>query len=233
LNCEAPAPRPRHGVVRNERGVEAVRNSALLVLLAAPLFATLTAAGDRHGAPHVIAPVRYVVAPDGNEARYRVREQLLNHDLPNDAVGTTSAVTGAVTVSPGGTIDTAASRITIDVRSLKSDQNRRDGYVQRRLLQTDQYPTVTFVPTALIGAIVPLASGQQTFDVDGLITVHGVTRHTVWHVKTQSAGPDVTGTSFTQFTFKDISLDQPHVPVVLSVADTIRLEYDFHLVRQP
>jgi len=31
------------------------------------------------------------LAPAGNEARYRVREQLAGVDLPNDAVGVTSA----------------------------------------------------------------------------------------------------------------------------------------------
>jgi hypothetical protein len=30
-----------------------------------------------------------------------------------------------------------------------------------------------------------------------------------------------------------VQLAQPRIPVLLSVADTIRLEYDFHLVRQP
>jgi hypothetical protein len=35
----------------------------------------------------------------------------------------------------------------------------------------------------------------------------------------------------TAFTFDDFQLNQPRVPIVLSVADTIRLEYDFRLVR--
>jgi hypothetical protein len=34
--------------------------------------------------------VRLVIAPQGNEARYRVQEQLVGVDLPNDAVGKTS-----------------------------------------------------------------------------------------------------------------------------------------------
>jgi hypothetical protein len=38
-----------------------------------------SAGGSTAGAPGV---VRYVVAADGNEARYRVREQLMHHDLP-------------------------------------------------------------------------------------------------------------------------------------------------------
>jgi polyisoprenoid-binding protein YceI len=195
-------------------------NSWLLALALVPAL----------GAP---VSVRYVVAPDGNEARYRVREQLLHHDMPNDAVGKTAGITGGITIAPDGTIDTAASRITIDVTLLKSDQDRRDGYVQHRLLETDQYPTVVFVPTALTGGTTPLAAGPQHFDMAGRITVHGVTRPTVWHLTAESRGTDVTGTGYTQFTFSDIALPQPHVPVVLSVADTIKLEYDFHLVRQP
>ena len=31
----------------------------------------------------------FTVAPESREARYRVREQLTQRDLPNDAVGTT------------------------------------------------------------------------------------------------------------------------------------------------
>jgi polyisoprenoid-binding protein YceI len=179
------------------------------------------------------SPIRYAVAPGGNEARYRVREQLLHHDLPNDAVGKTTGITGAITLAPDGTIDTAASKITIDVTALKSDQERRDGYVQHRLLETEQYPTVVFVPVRMTGVTLPLAAGPQQFDIAGVLTVHGVTRPTVWHVSAESHGTDITGSGYTKFTFSDISLSQPHVPVVLSVADTIKLEYDFHLVRQP
>jgi len=179
------------------------------------------------------AAVRYTVAPDGNEARYRVREQLMHHDLPNDAVGKTATITGGISLSASGAIDTAASKITIDVTSLKSDQERRDGFVQHRTLETGQYPTVVFVPTSVTGAKLPLANTEQSFDVAGNLTVHGVTKPTVWHVKAKNIGNDVTGSGWTQFTFADVQLAQPHVPILLSVADTIKLEYDFHLVRQP
>ena len=36
----------------------------------------------------------------------------------------------------------------------------------------------------------------------------------------------------TAFTFDDLKLEPPRVPVLLSVADTIRLEIDFDIVRQ-
>jgi polyisoprenoid-binding protein YceI len=193
------------------------------------LFAAFALAfAPAHRAP---ATTRYVVAPDGNEARYRVREQLLHHDMPNDAIGKTSAITGGITFAPDGSIDTAASKITIDVTSLKSDQERRDGYVQHRILETSQYPTVVFTPTSVQGVKLPLpASGSQTFDLAGMLTVHGTTRPTVWHVTAQRGDAGVTGTGTTEFSFEDASLAQPHVPILLSVADTIKLEYDFHLV---
>ena len=199
---------------------------SLLALVAAFPFVAPRA----HRAP---VAARYTVAPDGNEARYRVREQLLHHDLPNDAIGKTTAITGGITIAKDGSIDTAASKITIDVTSLKSDQERRDGYVQHRILETAQYPTVVFTPTELHGVKLPPSSTAQSFDVAGLLTVFGVTRPTVWHVTAQSTNADLRGTGRTQFSFEDVSLSQPHVPVVLSVADTITLEYDFHLVRQP
>jgi polyisoprenoid-binding protein YceI len=71
-----------------------------------------------------------------------------------------------------------------------------------------------------------------TFQLLGDLTVHGVTRPSVWQITAHAEGQDVAGTATTAFTFKDINLDQPRVPVVLSVADTIKLEYDFRLVRE-
>lgn len=205
---------------------------SLAAMIAIPVLA-VPAARARPHAERAPAVLRYTVAPDGNEARYRVREQLMHHDLPNDAVGKTDAITGGVTIAANGAVDTAASRITIDVSSLRSDRERRDGYVAHRTLETAQYPTVEFVPTSLSGATLPLSSTEQSFDVAGNLTVHGVTKPTTWHVTAKSSGGDVTGTGWTKFTFADVQLAQPRVPILLSVADTIRLEYDFHLVRQP
>ena len=89
-----------------------------------------------------------------------------------------------------------------------------------------------FVPTSVRGFTGPLpASGPVTFELLGDLTVHGSTHPAVWQVTAHSEGQDVAGSATTAFTFKDINLDQPKVPVVLSVADTIKLEYDFRFAR--
>jgi polyisoprenoid-binding protein YceI len=175
--------------------------------------------------------LRYVVAPTGNEARYRVREQLAGFDLPRDAIGATKDVTGQIAIGADGKVVKDGSKVTIDLSTLKSDQSRRDNFLRRNTLETSKYPRAELVPVVLEGLLLPIQPGSsQTFSVRGDLTVHGVTRPTTWQVTARGEGSDIVGTASTAFTFKDFGLEQPRVPVVLSVADTIRLEYDFRFV---
>ena len=174
---------------------------------------------------------QFVVAPTGNEVRYRVREQLVGLDLPNDAVGATSEVTGGISFDAKGAIVPEASKFVVNIGSLKSDKDRRDGYVRGRILQAKEYPTVELSPTAFTGLTSPLpTAGSKTFQVVGNLTVHGVTKPTTWQVDAKFDGGKVTGSATTAFPFSEFGLTQPKVPVVLSVADTIKLEYTFSLV---
>jgi polyisoprenoid-binding protein YceI len=201
-------------------------------MLALILPAGLTAALPFSLPSPLAVGVRLQVAASGNEARYRVREQLAGFDLPNDAVGRSSAVTGGLVLDSAGRVVPADSRITVDISGITSDRDRRDGYVRRRILQTDSFPDVILRPTAVSGLPWPLpSSGSRAFALTGDLTVKGVTRPTTWQVTAAFQGDTVTGLAATAFTFADFGLAQPRVPVVLSVGDTIRLEYDFRLVK--
>lgn len=177
-----------------------------------------------------LAPaVRLVVDTVGTEVRYRVRERLVGKDLDNDAIGVTRAVSGQIALTADGSIVPEESKITIDVTGLKSDQTRRDGFVQRRLLETATYPTVVFQPTGIKGGpkAIP-TSGTGSFTLTGSLTVRGVTRPSTWTVNARYLPTSVTGTTSTAFSFSEFEMTQPKVPVVLSVSDTIKLEYDFN-----
>lgn len=176
-------------------------------------------------------PVRFVIAPQGNEARYRVREQLVNIDFPSDAVGRTSALTGSLFIGPDGIIKDS-SRFAVDLTTIASDRPNRDRYIRRASLNTDQFPQAVLVPTGVKGLVFPLpAKGPVTFQLIGDFTVRGVTRPTTWQVTAEMNGTAVEGTATTAFTFTDFAIPPPRVPILLSVRDTIRLEYDFRLVR--
>jgi polyisoprenoid-binding protein YceI len=209
-----------------------------MIRRAIPLaFAALASAGSLIGAqgkPFAKAandtqgsPLRFVVSSTGNEARYRVREQLVSLDLPNDAVGITHDISGFLLVNPNGSIVADSSKITVNVAVLKSDKDRRDTYIKTHTMETAKYPTVQLVPKSFVGLVAKPGSAPTEFEMLADLTVHGVTRPTTWKVTAHNEGGDIVGTATTAFTFKDFSLDQPKVAVLLSVEDTIKLEYDF------
>ncbi|HWA59295.1 MAG TPA: YceI family protein [Gemmatimonadales bacterium] len=200
------------------------------LLLVIPLLAGLVGFAGWGPQPRPPAGVKLTVLPTGNEVRYRVREQLVNVDLPNDAIGRTGAITGGLALDATGAVVTPGSQFVIAVGGLTSDRDRRDGYVRNRLLEAGQYPNVTFVPTAVSGVTLPLpASGEAALTIAGDLTVKGVTHPVVWQGRAIFAPGQVSGTASTAFTFGDFGLTKPRVPVLLSVQDTIRLEYDFTL----
>jgi polyisoprenoid-binding protein YceI len=195
--------------------------------------ATATTALPATTAPSAAVAHRFVTAQSGNAARYRIREQLVGLDFPNDAVGETKNVTGVISVDDKGKLISSESKFTVDVTNLVSDKDRRDGFVRRRVLETEQHPTVTLVPTEIRGVSLPLpTSGSRTFDLIGNLTVRGVTRPTTWKVTADFSPAGFVGKAATQFTFKDFSIEQPRVPVVLSVDETIKLELDFSMVKE-
>jgi polyisoprenoid-binding protein YceI len=67
----------------------------------------------------------------------------------------------------------------------------------------------------------------------GDLTVHGVTKPVTWRVTARAADGAYTGTAATSFTFEEFGMRKPRVARVLSVKDTIRLEYDFRLLPDP
>ena len=183
--------------------------------------------------PATTAALRFVLAPTGNTARYRVRERLVGHDLPNDAIGETKSLTGAIELDSKGKVIPQSSKFVLEAGTFVSDQNRRDGFVRGRLLEADAYPSIVLVPTEISGVSLPLpASGTLPFEMTANLTVHGMTRPTIWKGSAKFQDGRVTGSAATSFTFDDIQMEQPRVPVLLSVADTIRLEIDFDLIRQ-
>jgi polyisoprenoid-binding protein YceI len=180
------------------------------------------------------ASVRYRVVAERSQARYLVREQLAGLSFPNDAVGTTGAIEGSLALDARGRVLTSDSRFTIDLRTLRSDEARRDNYLRRNTLETDRYPHAVFVPTEVRGLPVPLPqSGTVSFDLVGDLTIRDATRRVSWEATATIQGQDLSVQARTAFRFADFALRIPRVASVLSVEDNIRLEIDLLLRRNP
>ena len=165
---------------------------------------------------------------EGTKGRYRVRERLAGRDFPSDAVGETLDVSGSIVFDAEGVLQADRSRVTVNLQTLRSDQDRRDRYIRGNSLESNRFPTAEFVVRVAPGLPWPLPQdGEVTFDLIGDLTVHGVTKTTRWESTVQFTGDSVTGLIQTSFTFGEFEMEVPSAFIVLSVDDNVRLELDF------
>lgn len=175
----------------------------------------------------------FTIDPARSTARYLINERLANVASPVDAIGETMDVTGAIVLDADGKVVSGESQIVVGLSGLTSDSSRRDGYVSRRTLETDQFPNATFVVRAIEGLPWPLpTSGEVTVQMVGDLTVKDQTREVTWETVIQAGATESTGAAKTQITFEQFALEKPRVAIVLSVVDEIRLEIDFTVVRE-
>jgi len=183
--------------------------------------------------PDPTKPQKLEIA-EGTKARYKVREQLAGISFPSDAVGTTEAVTGTLVVNPDGSIDATRSKLTVDLRTLKSDQQMRDGYIQKNTLESEKFPMIEFVPKRATGLPVPIPAGmgaQAGFQLIGDMTLHGVTKEATWNVVATFGNDQVAGRATTTLQFATFNLTKPSLARLMSVDDKIDLEIEFRAKR--
>lgn len=167
----------------------------------------------------------YQIVSDESIARYRVKEELAQVGA-TEAVGETRAIIGVVAFDADGA-PMPCSRFDVDLRTLQSDQARRDNYLYNNTLETEKYPLATFVVRGVDGLDGALPEGEETtFTLLGDFTVHGETRPMAWEATATRDGDSLTGTASTVFQMPDFGIEPPSVPVVLSLEETVRLEVE-------
>jgi polyisoprenoid-binding protein YceI len=172
---------------------------------------------------------------EGTHARYRVAEQLVGISFGSDAVGTTEAVTGTVVLAADGSIDTRQSKIVVDLKTLKSDQQLRDQYIQRVTLLSEKFPLLEFAPRQAVGLPFPLPAPARpvavAYQLTGDLTLHGITKPATWNVVATVTADVMSGLARTALSFAAFGMERPKVPYVLSVEDKIDLEVEFRCKR--
>lgn len=170
---------------------------------------------------------------DGSSASYKVNEQFVGISFPNDAIGTSTAVSGTLNIEANGSIG-PDSKLVVDLKELKSDQDMRDGYVRQNVLETEKFPTAVFVPTKITGIPTMLPFDLDTaFEMTGNLTIHGVTKPVTFKgIAAFNRNGTVTGKGETSFTFNDFGLPAPKMPRrIMSVGDNITLDLLFRFKR--
>ena len=189
--------------------------------------------GPQGPPPPPTAGAKLEIIEDGASATYRVTEQFVGVAFTNEAVGTTNLVSGTLTILADGSV-AKGSKLTVDLRGLKSDQDMRDGFVQNRVLETAKYPNAEFVPTKVDGLakLIPSA-GQTGVSLTGDLTVHGVTKTVTFQgiATFNQRSNSVAGRAKTTLTFDQFGLKPPKISRLASVDDKIELELSYRFKR--
>ena len=140
-----------------------------------------------------------------NYVGYRVTENLFGQDT--EGVGRTTSVTGSLTLD-GSSITSAD--FTVDMTTLKSDEDNRDRKFKGEIMETSKFPTATFAITQPIElGSVPADGTEITASATGDLTLHGVTKSVTLDVTAQRNGGVIDVLSSTNVKFADYDIDNP------------------------
>ena len=169
----------------------------------------------------------YQIDPGASSAQFVVDEVL--RGSPKTVVGTTNQVAGQIAASLSDLDAAQVGTITVNARTLSTDDNSRNRMLQNQILQTDQHEYITFAPKQMIGLPDSVAPGQSfTFQMVGDLTIRGTTKEATFDVAvTPTDENQLQGNASTTIRYADFGISIPKVPAVAGVADEVALRLDF------
>jgi polyisoprenoid-binding protein YceI len=171
----------------------------------------------------------YAIVPDQTTVSYSVHENLIIENKPdNVAVGTTHTEQGSFQIRTGADPVVASMNVSVDLRTLQSDSDRRDNFVRQNTLETNQYPTATFVSTCASNLPTNYVEGQEaTFQITGNLTIHGQTNKAVFDVKGTLENGTTTGTATTTIFMTDYGMQPPNLANIAISENKVVLTIDY------
>jgi polyisoprenoid-binding protein YceI len=167
----------------------------------------------------------------GSQAGYRVREKLAFLPAQSDAVGRTSQITGSATFTEsGGAVRITAASFDVAVSTLKSDRSMRDEKIHEIGLESDRYPTATFVLskplTIPAGA---LKGSARSASVTGTFDIHGTSRQETLPVEMSLSGSTFGAVGALTFPWSEFGMTAPSIGGFVNVTEKATMEFDLRL----
>lgn len=192
---------------------------------------TSTAAASA-GSPSTALGGRWSIAA-GSQAGYRVREKLAFLPAQSDAVGRTSQITGSATVTASkGTLRITATTFSVAVNTLTSDRSMRDERIHSIGLESDRYPTATFVLSSPVAVSVSALSGRVAHvSASGTFDIHGTSRQETLPLEMSLSGSTLQAAGALTFPWSAFNMTAPSVGGFVNVTERATMEFDLRLTR--
>jgi polyisoprenoid-binding protein YceI len=176
---------------------------------------------------------KFSISQSDTQARFMIFEEL--NGQPKDVVGITNQVAGEAIINLDELSQTRLGIISVNARTLVTDQDRRNQAIRNRILQTDQFEYITFSPNKLTGLDGRAVTGQgYTFQISGDLTIRDITQPVVFDsMVTVEADGSLRGIASTVILREAFNLIIPSVPFVANVGENVSLEIEFLLISEP
>ncbi len=179
----------------------------------------------------------FVIDPAQSEVRYEAQEEFLGGALSQInieagnvvAIGRTKGVNGSIALNlEASPITIGDSRFQVDVKSLTSDDNRRDNQIRKRYLESNNFPLAEFVATGVEDFPADFAEGEPvTFKLTGDLTIRNITKPATFDVTATLKGDTLSGTATTTVFAADYGFQAPNIAGILRVTDGFKIVFDF------
>jgi polyisoprenoid-binding protein YceI len=172
----------------------------------------------------------FQIVADQSEASYQVSEEFFNRPLGLvNAVGRTNAIEGQFQLNINGMqVQLAENQFRVDLRTLTSDEGRRDERIRNEWLESNSYPWAEFKATALENFPAEAAQGQDvSFKLTGDMTIREITKPQTFEVTARLDGNIFSGAAVTSLLMQDYGFEPPSILGILKVTDGVTVTVNF------
>lgn len=169
----------------------------------------------------------FEIMPDASEVTFELDEVL--RGLPTDVEGGSQQIAGQIAVDFENPANSQIGTISINARTLATDNEFRDNAIHNFILDTERYEYITFSPMQISGLPDTFVENEIIpVQIAGELTVRDTTQPVVFSGEVTANGrTQLTGSATTQISRADFNLQIPNAPGVANVSDEISLTIQF------
>ncbi len=171
-------------------------------------------------------PVVFTIDPARSEARFKIDEVLRGSDVT--VVGVTNNLGGQLSVDMADLTSAQVGEILINARDIVTDNDFRNRAIANRILESEAFEFISFVPTSIAGLEAATIGAASDFQLTGDLTIKDQTREVTFDMTvTPTSATELEGFGSAVILYADFGLEIPFSQAVDSVEDEVTLELDF------
>ena len=176
----------------------------------------------------------FVIVPEQSEATYLAGETLASVGLPSTAEGVTQEIAGTLYLT-AGRLRARPGAGDEDHRPARQPEDRPRTAATTACARPSKSTSSRKPPSsprASPALTRPSAPDQErTFQLTGIMTLHGVEKEVTWDVKARRDGDIMTALATINILYTDFDITQPNIGGFVSVEDDVTLQMDIVATR--